>query len=175
MIHQQLLICFLQMSVDEAFNTTIEILNASTETLTLEKVLRTLENKEPELADTTIRGEAVQFAGRGRGDGYKGHKGHKGNRGFKAQENSDDRRKEYLKKSGGCWSYGGDHFKHDCGVWRQTKAGKAWLASIERKAELAQEGIRKSHAVKTLKDSDSESEESIYLPSSTRVKSTPQR
>ena len=65
------MICFLQMSMDEAFDTTIEILNASTETLTIEKVQSALESKELELADTTIRGEAVQFAGRGRTDRHK--------------------------------------------------------------------------------------------------------
>jgi uncharacterized protein YaaW (UPF0174 family) len=60
-IHEQLLICFLQMSMNEAFDTTIEILNASTETLTMEKVQNALESKELELADTTIRGETVQL------------------------------------------------------------------------------------------------------------------
>ncbi|KAM4058405.1 gag-polypeptide of LTR copia-type domain-containing protein [Hirsutella rhossiliensis] len=54
-IHEQLLICFLQMSMDDAFNTTVEILNASTETLTMEKVQSSLESKELELVDTTIK------------------------------------------------------------------------------------------------------------------------
>ena len=170
-IHEQLLICFLQMSMDEAFDTTIEILNASTETLTIEKVQSALESKELELADTTIRGEAVQFAGHGHGDRYKTHKG---NRGFREEDTADDRREGYLSKSRGCWSCGGDHFRHDCKVWRQTKAGKAWLASAEGKAKSAQEGKGKAHAVKTLKDSDSESEDSTYLPSHPKVKSTPQ-
>jgi hypothetical protein len=76
-IHEQILICFLQMSMDDSYDTTIEILNASTETLTIEKVQSALESKVLELADTTIRGEVVQFAGRGRGD--RAQRGHKGN------------------------------------------------------------------------------------------------
>ena len=170
-IHEQLLICFLQMSMDEAFDTTIEILNASTETLTIEKVQSALESKELELADTTIRGAAVQFAGRDRSDR---HRAQKGNRGSKAQDSADDGKEEYLKKSGGCWSCGGAHFKHDCTVWRQTIAGRAWLASAEGKARLAQEGRGKAHAVKNLRDSDSETEDATYLPSNARVKSAPQ-
>ena len=79
-----------------------------------------------------------------------------------------------MKRSGGCWSCGGDHFKHDCKIWRQTIAGKAWLASAEGKAKLAEEGKGKAHAVKTLRDSDSESEASTYPPSDARVKSSPQ-
>ncbi|KAM4063374.1 gag-polypeptide of LTR copia-type domain-containing protein [Hirsutella rhossiliensis] len=44
-IHEQLLICFLQMSMDDAFNTTVEILNASTETLTMEKCMEQRNNR----------------------------------------------------------------------------------------------------------------------------------
>jgi hypothetical protein len=120
-IHEQLLICFLQMSMDSAFDTTIEILNASAEALTMEKVQSALESKELELADVTIRGETAQFASRGRGGGYKGQEG---NGGSKARDSEDDGKEEYLKKAVGCWSCGGMHFKHDCVVWRQTKAGK---------------------------------------------------
>ncbi|KAM4061955.1 gag-polypeptide of LTR copia-type domain-containing protein [Hirsutella rhossiliensis] len=76
-IHEQLLICFLQMSMDDAFNTTVEILNASTETLTMEKVQSSLESKELELVDTTIKGETAQFAGRGRSAWKKGTTGPK--------------------------------------------------------------------------------------------------
>ena len=58
-IHEQLLICFLQMSMDSDFDTTIEILNASTETLTMEKVQSALESKELELSNTTVKGETA--------------------------------------------------------------------------------------------------------------------
>ncbi|KAM4063236.1 gag-polypeptide of LTR copia-type domain-containing protein [Hirsutella rhossiliensis] len=102
-IHEQLLICFLQMSMDDAFNTTVEILNASTETLTMEKVQSSLESKELELVDTTIKGETAQFAGRGRSAWNKG------NNRSKAQDGGDDSKEEYLKKAGGCWSCGGMH------------------------------------------------------------------
>ena len=145
-IHEQLLICFLQMSMDEAFDTTIEILNASTETLTMEKVQSALESKELELSDITTRGETVQFAGRGRGDGYKAHKGQNRNGGLKAQDSADDAKEEYLKKSGGCWFCGGAHFKHDCTVWRQTKQERlgwprlkekqSWLRKAESRVEI---------------------------------------
>ncbi|KAM4055464.1 gag-polypeptide of LTR copia-type domain-containing protein [Hirsutella rhossiliensis] len=93
-IHEQLLICFLQMSMDDAFNTTVEILNASTETLTMEKVQSSLESKELELVDTTIKGETAQFAGRGRSAWNKG------NNRSKAQDGGDDSKEEYLKKAG---------------------------------------------------------------------------
>ncbi|KAM4067737.1 gag-polypeptide of LTR copia-type domain-containing protein [Hirsutella rhossiliensis] len=93
-IHEQLLIC-LQMSMDDAFNTTVEILNASTETLTMEKVQSSLESKELELVDTTIKGETAQFAGRGRSAWNKG------NNRSKAQDGGDDSKEEYLKKAGG--------------------------------------------------------------------------
>jgi hypothetical protein len=63
------------------------------------KVQSALESKELELADTTIKGETAQFAGRGRGDG---HKGHKANSGSKAQDSGDDGKEDYLKKAGGC-------------------------------------------------------------------------
>ena len=170
-IHEQLLICFLQMSMDSAFDTTIEILNASTETLTIEKVQSALESKELELSDITIRGETVQFAGRGHG---AGNQGYKGNSRSKTRDSGDDGNEEYLKKAGGCWSCGGMHFKHDCAIWRQTKAGKTWLASADGKAKLAQGGKRKAHAAKTLESSDSESEKSTYQPSNTKVNAPPQ-
>ncbi|XP_044724093.1 reverse transcriptase (RNA-dependent DNA polymerase) domain-containing protein [Hirsutella rhossiliensis] len=123
-IHEQLLICFLQMSMDDAFNTTVEILNASTETLTMEKVQSSLESKELELVDTTIKGETAQFAGRGRSAWNKG------NNRSKAQDGGDDSKEEYLKKAGGCWS---------CGVWvyfsrdktRITDKIKAWVVVAE--------------------------------------------
>src|ERR1700710_553683 len=170
-IHEQLLICFLQMSMDSAFDTTMEILNASAEALTIEKVQSALESKELELADVTIKGEAAQFASRGRGGGYKGHKG---NSGSKARDSEDDGKEEYLKKAGGCWSCGGMHFKHECTVWRQTKAGKTWLASAEGKAKLTLEGNGKAHAIKVLEASDSGSEKSTYLCSNAKVKAPPQ-
>jgi hypothetical protein len=170
-IHEQLLICFLQMSMDSAFDTTIEILNASAEALTMEKVQSALESKELELADVTIKGETAQFASRGRGGGYKGHKG---NGGSKARDSEDDGKEEYLKKAGGCWSCGGMHFKHDCVVWRQTKAGKAWLASAEGKAKAALESKETARAAKALEASDSESEKSTCLLSKAKVTVPPQ-
>ena len=170
-IHEQLLICFLQMSMDSAFDTTIEILNASAEALTMEKVQSALESKELELADVTIKGETAQFASRGRGGGYKGQKGSGGS---KARDSEDDGKEEYLKKAGGCWSCGGMHFKHDCVVWRQTKAGKAWLASAEGKAKAALESKEKAHTAKVLEASDSESEKSTCLLSNAKVTAPPQ-
>lgn len=170
-IHEQLLICFLQMSMDSAFDTTIEILNASAEALTMEKVQSALESKELELADVTIKGETAQFASRGRGGGYKGQNGGGGS---KARDSEDDGKEEYLKQAGGCWSCGGMHFKRDCVVWRQTKAGKAWLASAEGKAKAALESKEKAHAAKVLKASDSESEKSTCLLSNAKVTAPPQ-
>ena len=170
-IHEQLLICFLQMSMDSAFDTTVEILNASAEALTMEKVQSALESKELELADVTIKGETAQFASRGRGGGYKGQKG---NGGSKARDSEDDGKEEYLKKAGGCWSCGGMHFKHDCVVWRQTKAGKAWLASAEGKAKAALESKETARAAKALEASDSESEKSTCLLSNAKVTAPPQ-
>lgn len=170
-IHEQLLICFLQMSMDEAFDTTVEILNASAEALTLEKVQSALESKELELADVTIKGETAQFANRGRGGGYKGQKG---NGSSKARDSEDGGKGEYLKKAGGCWSCGGMHFKHDCVVWRQTKAGKAWLGSAEGKAKAALESKETAHAAKAVECSDSESEKSICLLSKAKVTAPPQ-
>ena len=170
-IHEQLLICFLQMSMDNAFDTTIEILNASAEALTMEKVQSALESKELELADVTIKRETAQFASRGRGGGYKGQKG---NGGSKARDSEDDGKEEYLKKAGGCWSCGGMHFKHDCVVWRQTKAGKAWLASAEGKAKAALESKETARAAKCPEASDSEPEKSTCLLSKAKVTAPPQ-
>ena len=169
-IHEQLLICFLQMSMDEAYDTTIEILNASTEALTMEKVQSALESKELELADTTIKGETAQFAGYDRGGRYKGQKriGRS-----ETQGNKDDGKEEHLKDTEGCWTCGGKHFKLECPVWRQTKAGKAWLSSAAGKAKLAKENKGKAHAVQVPEDS-SESEESTYLLSNAKVKASPQ-
>ncbi|KJZ78398.1 hypothetical protein HIM_02436 [Hirsutella minnesotensis 3608] len=167
-IHEQLLICFLQMSMDGAFNTTVEILNASTETLTMEKVQSSLESKELELVDTTIKGETAQFAGRGRSAWNKG------NNRSKAQDGGDDSKEEYLKKAGGCWSCGGMHFKHDCAIWHQTKAGKTWLASEKAKAREAMDSKENANAVRILEDSGSESERSTYLLPNTKVTAPPQ-
>ncbi|OAQ57661.1 copia-like retrotransposable element [Pochonia chlamydosporia 170] len=135
-IHEQLLICFLQMSMDDAFDTTIEILNASTDTLTMEKVQSALESKELELVDVTIKGETAQFAGRRRSARNRKDKGT--NR-SKTLDSGGDTKEEYLKEAGGCWCCGGMHFKHDCAVWHQTKAGKTWLASEKAKAKVAPE------------------------------------
>jgi hypothetical protein len=68
------------MSMDSAFDTTREILNASAEALTMEKVQSALESKELELADVTIKGETAQVASHGRGGGYKGQKGNSGSK-----------------------------------------------------------------------------------------------
>ena len=170
-IHEQLLICFLQMSMDDAFNTTIEILNASTDTLTMEKVQSALESKELELVDVTITGETAQFAGRRRG---ARNRKDKGNNRSKTLDSGDDTKEEYLKEAGGCWCCGGLHFKHDCAVWRQTKAGKAWLASAKAKARVAPENKEKVNAARTLEDGGSESDKSTYLPPRTRVITPPQ-
>ncbi|KAF5137983.1 hypothetical protein E5D57_001762 [Metarhizium anisopliae] len=143
-IHEQLLICFLQMSMDDAFDTTIEILNASTDTLTMEKVQSALESKELELADATIKGETAQFAGR-----RARNRKDKGNHGSKTLESGDDGKKEYLKEAG------------DAGVVA-TKAGKAWLASEKGKARVSLEGKENANATRELDDSGSESEKSAY-------------
>ncbi|XP_044720034.1 uncharacterized protein HRG_06623 [Hirsutella rhossiliensis] len=97
------------MSMDDAFNTTVEILNASTETLTMEKVQSSLESKELELVDTTIKGETAQFAGRGRSAWNKG------NNRSKAQDGGDNSKEEVL--------FGHRHKK----VWRlsQTRGHRA--------------------------------------------------
>lgn len=158
-IHEQLLICFLQMSMNDAFDTTIEILNASTDTLTMEKVQSALESKELELADVTTKGETAQFAGR-----RARNRDDKGNNGSKTLDSGDDSKKDYLKEAGGCWCCGGMHFKHDCAIWRQTKAGKAWLASEKEKA----------NATRKLEDSGSESEKFAYLLPNTKVTAPPQ-
>ncbi|KID93786.1 copia-like retrotransposable element, partial [Metarhizium majus ARSEF 297] len=168
-IHEQLLICFLQMSMDDAFDTTIEILNASTDTLTMEKVQSALESKELELADVTIKGETAQFAGR-----RARNRNDKGNNGSKTLDSGDDSKKEYLKEAGGCWCCGGMHLKHDCAIWRQTKAGKAWLASEKGKARVSLEGKEKANATRKLDDSGSESEKSAYLPPNAKVTAPPQ-
>ncbi|KAF5121052.1 hypothetical protein E5D57_001742 [Metarhizium anisopliae] len=168
-IHEQLLICFLQMSMDDAFDTTIEILNASTDTLTMEKVQSALESKELELADATIKGETAQFAGR-----RARNRKDKGNHGSKTLESGDDGKKEYLKEAGGCWCCGGMHFKHDCAIWRQTKAGKAWLASEKGKARVSLEGKENANATRELDDSGSESEKSAYLLPNAKVTAPPQ-
>jgi hypothetical protein len=173
-IHEQLLICFLQMSMDEDFGTTIEILNASTETMTMEKVQSALESKELELADTTIKGETAQFAGRGYGGRYKGQKGITRS---KAQGSKDDGKAGEWKGTEGCWTCGGKHFKLECPIWRQTKAGKSWLSSAAGKAKPAGENKGgekgKANATQALEDS-SEFEESTYPPSSAKVKASPQ-
>ncbi|KAM4064276.1 reverse transcriptase, RNA-dependent DNA polymerase [Hirsutella rhossiliensis] len=85
------------------------ILNASTETLTMEKVQSSLESKELELVDTTIKGETAQFAGRGRSAWNKG------NNRSKAQDGGDDSKEEVL--------FGHRHKK----VWRlsQTRGHRA--------------------------------------------------
>ena len=66
------------------------------------------------------------------------------------------------------------HFKHDCVVWRQTKAGKAWLASAEGQAKAALESKETARAAKALEASDSESEKSICLLSKAKVTGPPQ-
>ena len=119
--------------MDSDFNITIKILNALIKTLTIEKVQSALESKELELFNTTVKGETTQFVGRGR----KGNKGYKGNNILKTQDNGNNKKEEYLKQARGCQSYGGVHFKHDYVIWRQTKAGKTWLASAKGKAKLA--------------------------------------
>jgi gag-polypeptide of LTR copia-type len=165
-IHEQLLICFLQMSMDDAFDTTVEILNASSETLTLEKVQSSLESKELELADKTIKGETVQFASHGRNARDKACKGSSGS---KAQNSGDGGKEEYLKQAAGCWCCGGMHFKHDCAIWHQTKAGKTWLASEKGKAKVALESKEKINEARILEDSGSESENSSYLLPNTKA------
>ncbi|KAM4058396.1 reverse transcriptase (RNA-dependent DNA polymerase) [Hirsutella rhossiliensis] len=113
------------MSMDDAFNTTVEILNASTETLTMEKVQSSLESKELELVDTTIKGETAQFAGRGRSAWNKG------NNRSKAQDGGDNSKEEVLfghrhkKATGRVWVY----FSRD--KTRITDKIKAWVVVAE--------------------------------------------
>jgi hypothetical protein len=66
------------------------------------------------------------------------------------------------------------HFKHDCAIWHQTKAGKAWLASGKGKARVAPECKEKANATRMLEDSGSESEKSAYLLPNTKVTTSPQ-
>lgn len=67
----------------------------------MDKVQSALESKELELTDVTIKGETTQFAGRGRGGGYRGRKG---NGVPKTRDSEGDGKEEYLKSAGGCWS-----------------------------------------------------------------------
>jgi hypothetical protein len=66
------------------------------------------------------------------------------------------------------------HFKHDCAIWHQTKAGKTWLASEKGNTKVAPEGKEKANAIRMLEDSGSESEKSAYLPPNAKVTAPPQ-
>ena len=65
------------------------------------------------------------------------------------------------------------HFEHDCAIWRQTKAGKAWLASEKGKARVSLEGKEKANATRKLDDSGSESEKSAHLLPNAKVTAPP--
>ena len=66
------------------------------------------------------------------------------------------------------------HFKHECPVWRQTKAGKAWLASPVGEAKAALESKGRARAAKALRASDSEFEKSTCLLANAKVAAPPQ-
>ena len=72
---------------------------------------------------------------------------------------------------------GGMHFKHECPVWRQTKAGKAGnalSASPEGEAKAALESKERAHTAKALRASDSEFEKSTCLLANAKVAAPPQ-
>ena len=92
---EEVLTQFLKISIDEEYETIIEIINNKKEDLSFKEVANRLENKETELKGKGITSKTANYAGRGRG-GYGG-RGSRG--GFKGPRGPE----------GGCYTCGGPH------------------------------------------------------------------
>jgi len=119
---EEVLTQFLKTSMDEEYETTIEIINNEKEDLSFEEVANRLENKETELKGKAITDETANFASRGRG-GYRGRGGRGEYRGPRGPE-------------GGCYTCGGPHWEKQCAQWHKTEEGRKWLLSDEGKYHL---------------------------------------
>jgi hypothetical protein len=119
---EEVLTQFLKTSMDEEYETIIEIINNEKEDLSFEEVANRLENKETELKGKAITDETANFAGRGRGR-YRGRGGRGGFQGLRGPE-------------GGCYTCGGPHWKKQCTEWHKSEEGRKWLLSDEGKYHL---------------------------------------
>jgi hypothetical protein len=119
---EEILTQFLKTSMDEEYETTIEIINNERGDISFDEVANRLENKETELKGKAIADEVVNFAGRGR----NGHRGRESRGGFRGSRGPE----------GGCYTCGGPHWKKQCVVWHKTGEGRKWLLSDEGKYYL---------------------------------------